>query len=474
MKTHPERTRLLFVAVGLLVVFSLAACGGGGGGGGGVSAISGDIDRVSVATGGAQGNGNSSGASLSNTGQFVAFSSTATNFVAGAGGARADVFVHDTASGQTTLVSGAAFGAVGAAGDSTEPVISPDGNYVAFASASSNLLLTNNDTNGLIDVFLRNWQAATPVTKRVSVDNVPGDLNQVTGGDSVLFGNAVATDNVTGNVFVAFYSQAMFPLLGKNNTATSDVYARELDAGLAGLRTILVSSSSVGSPGDGSSQNPSISASGQYVVFDSLATNLVASDTNAGVQDVFIRDLRDPNPATRTRLVSLDNAGVQASQSSYFASVSATGRYVAFTSDASLAPNDLNAQPDVYLRNLDNNTTTLVSVATNGNSGNLPSTGFYALAVSNDGRYVVFTSRASDLVTGDTNNTAFHDVFVRDMVNGVTRRVNVTLGGTQANSESYDVAISGNGGFIAFSSAANNLNTGDTNGFIDVFYTAVP
>jgi len=208
-------------------------------------------------------------------------------------------------------------------------------------------------------------------------------------------------------------------------------------------------------------------------VFDSDATDLVGGDTN-GVRDVFIRDLRDPNPATWMRRVSLDNTGVQAGQSSYFASVSATGRYVAFTSDASLAPNDLNAQPDVYLRNLDNNTTTLVSVATNGNSGNLPGTGCYALAVSNDGRHVVFTSRASDLVTGDTNNSTFHDVFVRDLVNGVTRRVNVTLGGTQANNETLEVAISGNGGFIAFSSAASNLNTGDTNGFFDVFYTAVP
>ena len=478
MKTHPERTRLLFVAVGLLVVFSLAACGGGGGGGGGVSAISGDIDRVSVATGGAQGNGNSSGASLSNTGQYVAFSSKATNFVAGDVNGVEDVFVHDTQSGQTTLISGAAAGAVGFAGASSEPVISPDGNYVAFASASSNLLLTNNDTNGFTDVFLRNWQAAGAVTKRVSVDNVPGDLSQVAGGDSVLFGNAVATDNVTGNVFVVFYSNAAFPLLGKAlalppNPTPTDVYARELGAGLNGLQTILVSSNSAGLPADESSQFPSISASGQYVVFDSLATDLVGGDTN-GVQDVFIRDLRDPNPATRMRRVSLDNAGVQASQSSYFASVSATGRYVAFTSDASLAPNDLNAQPDVYLRNLDNNTTTLVSVATNGNSGNLPSTGFYALAVSNDGRYVVFTSRASDLVTGDTNSTVFHDVFVRDMVNRVTSRVNVTLGGTQANNETFDVAISGNGGFIAFSSAASNLNTGDTNGFFDVFYVAVP
>jgi Tol biopolymer transport system component len=475
MKAHPERTGLLFVAAGLLVAISLAGCGGGGGGAAGVA---GNIDRVSVGAGGVQGNGNSRGASLDFTGRYVAFSSTATNFPGDANGPVEDVFVHDTASGQTTLVSGAAFGAAGTAGDSTEPVISPDGNYVAFASASSNLLLTNNDTNGFIDVFLRNWQAATPVTKRVSVDNVPGDLNQVASGDSVLFGNAVATDNVTGNVLVAFYSNAAFPLLGKAlapfpNPTPSDVYARELDASLTGLQTILVSSNSGDSPGNDSSQNPSISASGQYAVFDSLATDLVTGDNN-GVQDVFIRNLRDPNPATRMRRVSVDNAGLQASQSSYFASVSATGRYVAFTSDASLTVNDLNTDSDVYLRDLVANTTTLVSVGLNGNSGNNQSTGFFALAVSNDGRYVVFTSRASDLVTGDTNNAAFHDVFVRDMVSGVTRRVNATLGGTQANSESYDVALSGNGGFIAFSSAANNLDPGDTNGFIDVFYTAVP
>jgi Tol biopolymer transport system component len=475
MKAHPERTGLLFVAAGLLVGISLAGCGGGGGGGGGAAGVPGSINRVSVGPGGVQGNGNSSGASLDDAGRYVAFSSTATNFVAGGdvNGSVEDVFVHDTMSGQTTLASGAAPGATGSAGDSYDPAISPDGNYVAFNSASSNLLLTNNDTNGLRDVFIRNWQAATPVTKRVSVDNVPGDLNQVVGGHSALFGNAVATDNVTGNVFVAFYSQAMFPLLGKTSTATSDVYARELDPDLAGLRTILVSSATDDSPADASSQNPSISASGQYVVFDSDATNLVAGDTN-GVRDVFIRDLRDPNPATRMQRVSLDNTGAEAIQSSYFASVSATGRYVAFTSEASLVPTDLNGDPDVYLRDLVGNTTTLVSVGTNGNSGNLPSTGLYALAVSNDGRYVVFTSRASDLVAGDTNSTQFQDVFVRDMVNKVTRRVNATIGGAQANNESFDVAISGNGEFIAFSSAATNLNTGDTNGFIDVFYAAVP
>ena len=475
MKAHTERNRRMFVAAGLLVVFSLAGCGGGGGGGGGVAS---SIDRVSVGPGGVQGNGNSSGASLDNTGRYVAFSSKAANFVPGDVNGRADVFVHDTQSGQTTLISGAAPGAIGTAGDSTEPVISPDGNYVAFASASSNLLLTNNDTNGYTDVFIRNWQAATPVTKRVSVDNVAGDLSQAAGGDSVLFGNAVATDNVTGHAFVVFYSNAAFPLLGKAlatspDPTPSDVYARELDAGLSGLQTILVSATIAGAPANDSSQNPSISASGQYVVFDSMATNLVGGDTN-GVSDVFIRDLRNPNPATWMRRVSLDNAGVQADKPSYFASVSATGQHVAFTSDAILVPDDLNTYPDVYLRNLDNNTTALVSVRTDGKSGDLPSTGYYALAVSNDGRYVVFTSRASDLVTGDTNSTTFHDVFVRDMVNGVTHRVNVTLGGSQANSESYDVAISGNGKFIAFSSAANNLITGDTNGFIDVFYKAVP
>jgi len=224
-----------------------------------------------------------------------------------------------------------------------------------------------------------------------------------------------------------------------------------------------VSRASVDSSGgqaDGfDSGDAAISSDGRYVAFGSAASNLVVGDTNAG-SDVFVRD----TVAGTTTRVSLDSSGGETGGGSDPA-ISGGGRYVAFESFASdLVAGDTNTAADVFVRDTVAGTTTRVSVDSSGGQGNNQS---FSPAISADGRYVAFTSHASNLVAGDTNNGP--DVFVRDTVAGTTTRVNLGGSGGQANFDSGEPAISGDGRYVAFYSAASNLVAGDTNSAVDVF-----
>ena len=205
---------------------------------------------------------------------------------------------------------------------------------------------------------------------------------------------------------------------------------------------------------------PSISADGRFVAFTSLVTNLVPGDTN-NQNDIFVRDLLT-NTTTR---VSVDSAGNQALGSSFVPSISANGRFVAFASEApNLVPGDNNNSQDIFVRDLLTNTTTRVSVDSAGNQGNSNS-GF--LSISGDGRFVAFVSRATNLVPGDNNNS--QDIFVRDLLTNTTTHVSVDSAGNQGNDASYSPSISANGRFVAFASEAPNLVPGDTNNDEDIF-----
>jgi hypothetical protein len=161
-----------------------------------------------------------------------------------------------------------------------------------------------------------------------------------------------------------------------------------------------------------------MSANGRYVVFTSEASNLVPGDTN-GVSDVFVRDLS----AGTTRRISVSSAERQADTESLGGvAITPTGRYVAFTSTASnLVAHDTNGNRDVFVRDLAHGTTRRVSLTDAGRQGRL---GGDAPAISADGRYVAFMSFSDNLVPRDTNRHG--DVFVRDRSRGTTRRVSVT------------------------------------------------
>ncbi|MGD8357149.1 MAG: PKD domain-containing protein [Lysobacterales bacterium] len=235
-----------------------------------------------------------------------------------------------------------------------------------------------------------------------------------------------------------------------------DVYVYDRDSG----SNERVSVASDGTQGNSSSHNPSISADGRYVAFWSYANNLVSSDTN-GVPDVFVHD-RDTGATER---VSVASDGTQGNSYSYYPSISADGRYVAFWSYASnLVNSDINGVPDVFVHDRATGLTERVSVAiicTQSNSSSVyPS-------ISADGRYVAFWSIANNLVSSDTNGQ--YDVFVHDRDTGVTERVSVANDGIQGNWNSYYPSISADGRYVAFWSYASNLVSSDTNGRPDVF-----
>lgn len=319
--------------------------------------------------------------------------------------------------------------------------ISANGNLVAFDSDAGNLV--SGDTNLVMDVFVRDRQIGT--TERVSVG--PGGAQ----------GNGLSRFcSISANGrYVAFFSDATNLVSGDTN-ARSDVFVHDRQAGT----TECASLDSSGAQGNGPSWYPSISADGRYVVFLSLASNLVGGDTN-GRWDVFVRDRQN----TTTERVNVDFAGGQGNLDSGLASISGDGRFVAFRSLANnLVSGDTNGKWDIFVRDRQNGTTERASVDSNGAQGNMDSD---FPAISADARFVAFMSLASNLVSSDTNGVA--DVFVRDLHAGTTERTSIGLGGSQTGAHSYYPSLSADGRFVAFYTSADNLVAGDTNASSDAF-----
>jgi Tol biopolymer transport system component len=229
---------------------------------------------------------------------------------------------------------------------------------------------------------------------------------------------------------------------------------------LATATTSMISVAPSGAPGDGPSYWGSISATGRYVVFSSEASNLVPGDTNQS-RDVFLRD----RAAGTTTRVSLADDERQSTGTNYDPSVSADGRYVVFASDdPTLAPGDGNQAADIFLRDVVLGTTTAISVTPGGRLGDSYSG---EPEISPDGRRVTFHSAADDLVTADTN--ACRDVFVRDLRTGRTTLASVSGTAAQGTADSESPHFSADGEHLVFSSSAGNLVPGDTNDELDVF-----
>lgn len=396
--------------------------------------------RVSVGPGGVQGNGESFHPALSAGGRFLAFYSGASNLVPDDTNNVPDVFLRDRQAGTTERISVARSGAQGN-GLSFRPTITADGNLVAFESEASNLV--PGDANGVPDVFLR--------------DRTTGSTFRVSVGQGGAQGNGGSHWPVPsrGGRFVAFASDASNLVLNDTN-GTSDIFVRDRVAGTTKRMSIRTG----GAQANGYSFDPTISEDGRFVAFYSLASNLVAGDSN-GTGDVFVHD----RLTGTTERVSIDSRGSQGNSISFRPSLSANGRLVAFFSFASnLVSGDTNGAQDVFVRDRQAGTTERVSVTSGGTQGNGDSD---SPKLSADGRFVAFRSSATNLMPGDTNGV--DDVFVRDRQTGTTERVSVRSNGGQANGDSTFMVISSGGRFVAFQSAASNLVLGDTNGGWDVF-----
>ena len=439
--------RLLTLAVPVLVAAALAAAAA-------TSAPTAPMLRVSVSSSGAQGNRDSFAAGISANGRFVVINSLATTLVRGDTNGRYDVFVRVSVSS-----SGAqATGGRDAFGGSVSGGVSADGRYVVFQSDASNLV--RGDTNGVEDIFVRDRKSGR--TTRLSVDS---HGRQASGGS---WFPAISADGR----YVAFQSLASNLVRGDTNRL-SDVFVRDLATG----RTTRVSVASHGRQArcgadSCESTSPALSAHGRYVAFQSSATNLVPRDTNR-LGDVFVHDRRTGTTSrVSVRSDGKQAAGDRTNTGSNAPAISADGRYVAFHSlDTNLVARDTNRTGDIFVRDLKLHRTTRVSVSSAEAQANGESLG--GLTISADGRFVAFTSLASNLVRGDANDIT--DVFLRDLKTGTTALVSRGLRGVLGDDASAvggagaGLELSSGARFLAFSSWAANFVPRDTNDKPDAF-----
>lgn len=407
------------------------------------------MKRVSVSSQGSEADSSSYSPSLSATGRFVAFDSEAGNLAGKDDNSVSDVFVHDRRKGVTKRVSlsnsgGEAIGEYhyeyGLLG-SYNPSISGNGELVAFESYAANLV--ENDRNQAFDIFVRNIRKAT--TERVSLSSSGEESD----------GDCFSPQISESGRFVAYDSYAS-NLVGNDTNYVSDIFVFDRKT----KTTERVSVSSLGEEANDSSFLSAVSSNGRYIVFISDATNLVANDSN-GYRDVFVHDRR----TGFTTRVSVSSSGIESDGDSYPPVISGNGRYVAFPSSAAnLVADDRNDAVDVFVHDLKTRATIRVSVDSLGNEGNENS---FNPSLSRSGKVVAYSSSASNLVTSDKNDAS--DVFLHNLKRRQTQRISVNPYQADANGDSYEAALSANGRFIGFSSYASNLAKGDHNENRDIF-----
>ncbi len=397
--------------------------------------------------------------SISADGRYVAFASRAVDLVAGDDNNSEDVFVRDRAAGTTIRVSVSSDGTPGN-DDSYRPVISPDGRFVAFQSDATNL--TAGDANGATDVFVHDIQ--TGRTSRVSVASGGLQANGASGGASISAGGRI----------VVFSSDADNLVPGDLNRER-DIFLHDRETG---------QTRRLDPPGDGAAAwDAAVSADGRYVAFaaqgdwktasadaaaeerDEEAAATVSPDGPWLLPDqvyVFDRQLGTFECA------SVSDAGDEGNADSFAPDISDDGQRVAFASNASnLVPDDGNGLADVFVRDRIEGRTLRVSVGDGGVEADAES---LRPAISGDGTAVAFRSRAVNL-TGRRDNGRCH-VFIHDLSTGRTRCVSVSSAGDQGDGNSDWPALSADGRFVVFESAAANLTLCDRNRREDVFLQA--
>ena len=325
--------------------------------------------------------------------------------------------------------------------------ISADGRFVVFSSIATNLV--SGDTNGVEDAFLRD--RLTGVTERVSVDSAGNQADQQS------WPTWVSSDGR----FVTMGSPATNLVAGDTN-GTYDVFIRDRGLGM----TERVSVSTAGVEGNGGSSTASGTPDGRFIVYTSNATNLVGGDTN-GVSDIFLRD----RLLGTTEMVSINTAGVQGNYGSFLPTISDDGRFVAFTSWATnLVAGTNPSYRNSYVRDRLLSTTIRVNVSTSGAAANGDT---IECMISGNGQFVAFSSGATNLVAGDTNG--YFDIFVRDLLNSTTERIDLATGGAQLShggaisDNGMWPFISGDGRYVLFQSGSMDAVPGKSNSQLDLF-----
>ncbi len=406
-------------------------------------------DRISADSNGAAGNGGSTSPSASNTGALIAFVSSATNLATGVSGQQ--VYVHDWQTNQTSLVSRDSNPTVTNAGIgvSSTPSISSDGSLVAFVSLATNLVTGVSGQQ----IYVRDRQTnQTTVVSKSSAGII---------GDGASSAPAISADGR----YLAFVSTSTNLVTGVNGT---QIFLHDRQTGLTTL--ISKNNSLPPLPGDGVSSSPTISSVGQFIAFASLSTNLVAGV--GANQQIYIHDrLASSNGVTS--LISKDTVTTTAGNGSSAApTINSTGQFVAYISSATNIMTGISGQ-QVYVHDRStgaNGTNSLISRDNSGspNAGNQNSS---APSISSDGRYVAFTSLATNLATGVSGQ----QIYLHDRNGPTTSHVSKDNSVVQVpgNAASDTPSISGNGGFVAFVSQASNLLAGGV-APSDIYVRALP
>jgi len=388
---------------------------------------------VSVATDGTQANSFSQAPSISADGRYVVFESYASNFAPGGAadcpGGCSDVFIRDRQTGETNRINITIDGFT-SNGSSHTPSISADGRYVVFRYGGS--IVVEDRQTGI--------QSFADVSSNGVRGNNTSEKNPVISADGR---------------YIAFLSRSSNLVSGDTGNYY-DIFVHDQQTGV----TSRVSVSSNGTQANNDSSDFSIGADGRYIVFRSSATNLVNDSIGAGL---FVHDSQT---GETSRMGGLSPGGEPV--------ISEDGNKIAYTAcvvtgyppeGGTTGTCDI----DVYNRLV--GSITRVSNSYDGNNSN----GFSLRpSISADGRYVSFGSWATNLVSGDTNEQA--DIFVHDIQTNITSRVSVSAYGGQGDGDSgyYASTISADGNYVAFVSGASNLVSGDINNTYDIFVTQNP
>lgn len=398
---------------------------------------------------------------ISDDGRFVVFTGFPNNIVTNDTNSSPDVFIRDFQTNTTKLVSLNVQGTVSAFGPSELNDMTPDARFVLFSSGANNLT-THADGNGLgSDLYVRD--VVNNVTKLVTV-NTAGTAS----GNKGSFPGKISADGR----YVVFISEASDLITSSDNDGR-DVFLRDLQTNT----TTRLSTNAAGTAGGNNMSGPAIiDKGGRFVVFATRATDLADVPDVNDFSDIFIYDIQ----AQTKRLITLNTAGTATGGGMPFQgmdrgvefSISADGRFVAFMSQQTgLVNNDTNGLgDDIFRYEVATQAKTLVSVNFTGTSGLIG--GSSSPVISDDGRFVGFSSLANDLVNvADETNGFTVDVFLRDMTAGQTYLVSANQSKTRTgNGFSFQPRLTSDGRRVAFFSRASDLISNDLNGFQeDVF-----
>lgn len=411
----------------------------------GQTAVS-NIERVSLGTGSVEGNLDSYYISVSEDASIVTFESFVSNWGPDQQGLNfVDIFVRDRNTDTTRKIS---VGPSGVGGDqrSFDPFVSEDGRYVSFISYATNLVPGDTNRHDYVDdgldVFFYDW--VTNSLKRVSL----------TWDGKEIDGNSVGTITPDAKLVVFASNGINVESTPSNAARVNAIYVRDLQTG----DIERITKAPGGAYPNGTVVRATPSYDGRFIVYLSDATNLV-SDSN-GYRDVMLYDRQ----TQQTRLISKPIGGGQSNGDSSPAAISSDGRYIAFRSYATnLVPNDTNGKSDIFVYDRVLNTMELVSVSSSGAQGNEDSKD---PAICGNGRFVSFTSEATNLVTLPHNGE--RQVYVHDRV---TQTTFLATGSDtfMGNGRAHRSTLSADCSTIGFATEASNMIANDTNGHRDLF-----